>query len=292
MNPTNFKPNKLVSIGIATKNRWSDLQITLEKLVEAGLESLPIIIFDDASDIPCPFDLKTFPFTNLEFTSFDNSQGYIVRRNQIANKIKTKYYLSLDDDSYPTGGDLESAIAFAEAQTDLLCLSFPIYNPTQQQYENSSTQTIPYRVRSFICCGHLLHRDRFLNLGGYRAELVHQGEEMELTARAFQQDLYCYHYPDFLIHHTVSHQGRNWWRMDYYGSRNNVLWNDWYIPQELKLVKQFRTLISRLLISLRVRRSGLIQGEIAGFNEINHYKNYRQNMSFYHFKQWTDLPHS
>ncbi|MEO1670790.1 MAG: glycosyltransferase [Cyanobacteria bacterium J06631_2] len=287
---SNFE--NLVSIGIATKNRWSDLQITLEKLVDMGLESLPIIIFDDASDTPCPFNLNIFPFTNLEFKTFADSQGYIVRRNQIARKIKTKYYLSLDDDSYPIKGSLEKAIAFAEAQTDLLCLSFPIYNPTQQQYENSSLQTIPYRVRSFIGCGHLLHCDRFLNLGGYRSELVHQGEEMELAARAFQQDLSCYHYPDFLIHHTVSNQGRNWWRMDYYGSRNNVLWNDWYVPKKLKLIKQLRTLISRLLISLRVRRSGLIQGEMAGFNNIGNYKNYRQNMSFIHFKQWQNLPHS
>ncbi|MEL7075839.1 MAG: glycosyltransferase [Cyanobacteria bacterium J06582_2] len=292
MNIAEFQLNKLVSIGIATKNRWSNLQITLEKLVKAGLQSLPIVIFDDASENPCPFDLNAFPFTNIEFKTFSNSQGYIVRRNQIAQQIKTKYYLSLDDDSYPVAGSLVQAIAFAEAQSNLLCLSFPIYNPTQQKYENNSIQTTPYRVRSFIGCGHLLHRDRFLDLGGYRSELVHQGEEMELAARALQADLSCYHYPDFLIHHTASNEGRNWWRMDFYGSRNNVLWNDWFVPQKWKIIKQFRTLISRLLISLKVRRLGLIKGEIAGFASINNLKNRRQNMSRSHFKKWNKLPHS
>ena len=245
MNSLNFSLNKLVTIGIATKNRWFDLQITLNKLIEAGLESLPIIIMDDASNTPCPFDLTALPFTNLKFQTFADSQGYIARRNQIAAQIQTKYYLSLDDDSYPVAGSLDKAIAFAEAQSNLLCLSFPIYNPIQQQYENNSAQTLPYRVRSFIGCGHLLHRDRFLKLGGYRPELIHQGEEMELTARAFQQDLSCYHFPDFLIHHTASNKGRNWWRMDYYGSRNNVLWNDWFIPQGYRIIKQIRTFISR-----------------------------------------------
>ncbi|MEL6495023.1 MAG: glycosyltransferase family A protein [Cyanobacteria bacterium J06623_7] len=288
----NSNINNLVSIGIATKNRWDDLHLTLTKLVEAGLESLPIIIIDDASDTPCPYDLNSFPFTQLELQTSANSQGYIYRRNQIAVQIKTKYYLSLDDDSYPVAGDLAQAIAFAETQDNLLCLSFPIYNPVQQQYENKSQQTRPYRVRSFIGCGHLLHRDRFLKLGGYRSELIHQGEEMELSARGFQQDLVCYHYPDLLIHHTASNQGRNWWRMDFYGSRNNVLWNDWFVPQRLKIVKQIRTLVSRLLIALRVRRSGLIQGEIAGFRQINLYKRNRQNMSSSYFKQWQNLPQS
>ncbi|MEL6912842.1 MAG: glycosyltransferase family 2 protein, partial [Cyanobacteria bacterium J06598_4] len=81
-------------------------------------------------------------------------------------------------------------------------------------------------------------------------------------------------------------------RMDFYGSRNNVLWNDWFVPQKWKIIKQFRTLISRLLISLKVRRLGLIKGEIAGFASINNLKNRRQNMSRLHFKKWNELPHS
>ena len=287
----NLNP-ELVSIGITTKNRWFDLQITLNKLMEAGLESLPIIIFDDASNTPCPFDPTILPFPNLKFQTFAHSQGYIARRNQIAAEIRTKYYLSLDDDSYPVAGSLAKAIAFAEARENLLCLSFPIYNPVQKKYENPSVQTAPYQVRSFIGCGHLLHCNRFLKLGGYRPELIHQGEEMELAARAFQQDLCCYHFPDFLIHHTASNQGRNWWRMDFYGSRNNVLWNDWFVPQKFRIIKQIRTLISRLIISFRVKRLGLIQGEIAGFKQIKQHKHLRQNMSRAYFTQWQKMLHS
>ena len=115
---------------------------------------------------------------------------------------------------------------------------------------------------------------------------------MELAARAFQQNLYCYHFPDFLIHHTASNQGRNWWRMDFYGSRNNVLWNDWFIPTRFKAIKQIRTLVSRLLLSIKVRRFGLIRGEIAGFRQIQQYKHYRRNMSWAYFTQWQNMPHS
>lgn len=289
---TNIQLSELVSIGITTKNRWRDLENTLTKIVEVSLQDLPIIIFDDGSDIPCPFNLDKFDFQQIEIKRFDNSQGLIARRNQIAEAIQTKYYFSLDDDSYPVVNSLTAAVEFAEAQQDLFCLSFPIYNPVQNRHENKSDLPQPHRVRSFVGCGHLLHRDRFLKLGGYRKELVHQGEEMEVSARAFQQDLFCYHYPDFVVHHTASNEGRSWWRMDFYGSRNNVLWNDWFVPNRFKLVKQFRTLVSRLLLSLKVRRLGLIQGEIAGFKDIAKYQEYRRSMSFDLFDQWQNLPYA
>ncbi|MGD1919962.1 MAG: glycosyltransferase family 2 protein [Pleurocapsa sp.] len=289
---TDQKLSELVSIGITTKNRWQDLEKTLTKIVEVGLGYLPIIIFDDGSDISCPFDLNAFDLAKIELKRFEHSQGLIVRRNQLAEVIKTKYYFSLDDDSYPVVNSLAAAVAFANTKEDLFCLSFPIYNPVQNRHENSSDSQQPYQVRSFVGCGHLLHRDRFLILGGYREELVHQGEEMEVAARAFQKNLYCYHFPDFLVHHTASNEGRSWWRMDFYGSRNNVLWNDWFVPNNLKLIKQTRTLVSRLLLSLKVRRLGLIQGEIAGFRDIMRYQNNRHTKSFDIFNQWQDLPHN
>lgn len=283
--------SQLVSIGIATKNRWQDLEITLAKIAQTDLKPLQIIIYDDFSDNSCPFNYDQFGL-NILLKRFPQSLGYIVRRNQLAAAIKTKYYLSLDDDSYPVAGCLMSAVEFAETIEDIFCLSFPIYNPIQKQYENNSHFQQPYKVRAFIGCGHLLHRDRFLKLGGYREELIHQGEEMEIAARAFQQELHCYHFPDFLIHHTASNKGRNWWRMDFYGSRNNVLWNDWFVPQQLKFIKQIRTLTSRLFLSLKVRRLGLIQGEIAGFRDVFQYKKNRQSMSLIFFEQWKKLPHS
>jgi len=281
----------LVSIGITTKNRWQDLEITLTKIKEIGLDGIPIIVFDDASDIPCPFDIYSLS-SQIQTHRFTDSKGYIVRRNEIARSIQTKYYLSLDDDSYPVSRNLTSALEFAESLSDLLCLSFPIFNPTLGEYQNHSFSQEVYPVKCFVGCGHLLHRERFLQLGGYREELVHQGEEMEIAARAFQENLYCYHFPNFLIHHTASNVGRNWHRMDFYGARNNVLWNDWFVPQNLKTIKQLKTLVSRLHLAIRVGRLGQFQGEWAGFNDIKQFKSYRQNMSMQSYEKWQLLPYS
>jgi GT2 family glycosyltransferase len=206
--------------------------------------------------------------------------------------MQTKYYLSLDDDSYPVAGSLQAAVEFAESHPELFCLSFPIFNPVLNEYQNSSLHSSPYQTRFFIGCGHLIHRDRLLQLGGYREDLVHQGEEMDISARAFQQGFYCYHFPGLEIHHTASNAGRNWHRMDFYGARNNVLWNDWFVPRSLWLTKQFRTLTSRLLLAMRVRRFGQLQGEWAGFQTLSSFKHHRAPMSLQQFHQWQQLPHS
>ncbi len=279
----------LVSIGITTKNRWQDLAITLQKIQAAGWGNLPVLILDDGSDQPFPFETLERK-QKIEIRRFDCSQGLIARRNQLARSIQTKYYLSLDDDSFPVSGSLQSAIEFLETHEDCFCLSFPIYNPVLKKHQSQSIQTTPYLVRFFIGCGHLLRREQFLAMGGYREDLIHQGEEMEIAARAFQKQHYCYHFPGLQIHHTASDAGRNWHRMDFYGARNNVLWNDWFVPTRWNLIKQSRTFTSRCILAAKVGRIGPLQGEFSGIWEISRYKHNRQRMSWKEFKRWQALP--
>ena len=279
----------MVAIGIATKNRWDDLRNTLSTIAKFGLGDLRTIVLDDASDDPCPFAVSSV-LRGAELRRFSESKGYIARRNQLAREMKSKYYLSLDDDSYPVGGSLEAAIEFAESRDDLFCLSFPIYNPINGQHQVKSIHGKPYIVRSFVGCGHLLHRKRFLDLGGYREELVHQGEEVEISARAFLRGMHCYHFPGLQIHHVESNAGRNLHRMDYYGARNNVLWNDWFVPTRMRLIKQSRTFVSRTMLFLQTRRIAHAQGQIAGLRDALRYRTNRQQMSAALYKQWKRLP--
>lgn len=278
-----------VAIGISTRNRWEDLRDTLHKISDFGLGDLQVLIFDDASDSACPFDVASI-CRRAELKRFSESRGYIVRRNQLAQEMDSKYYLSLDDDSFPVSGSLQAAIDFAESCDDLFCLNFPVYNPVISDHQVKSIQDRPYQVRSFIGCGHLLHRRRFLDIGGYREELVHQGEEVEIAARAFHHGLRCYHFPGLQVHHLVSNAGRSWHRMDFYSSRNSALWNDWYMPRQLKAIKQGRTFISRIVHSIKVRRLGQVKGQLVGLREIRRYKANRRPMSLKLYREWNSLP--
>jgi hypothetical protein len=289
--PTNASPqlSDLVTIGITTKNRWQDLETTCGMLMQAGVGELPICLFDDGSDQPCPIPKGRLP-VRLQLRRFKHSAGLIVRRNQLASDVKTKYLLSLDDDSYPVSGSLQAAVDSAEAHPDLLCLGFPIYNPVLRSHESRSLRSQTYQVRAFTGCGHLMNLPHFWKAGGYREELFHQGEEIDLAARAFQQGFNCYHFPGLQIHHTASNQGRSLDRMDYFGSRNNLLWNDWYVPSDAKLVQQARTITARVFLALRVRRFALVKGVYAGFLAIAQFRSYRKPLSIELYNLWKQLP--
>lgn len=279
----------LVQIGIATKNRWGDLRITLEKVRDFGLGGLQILIYDDCSDQPCPFDVQAI-CSGAELKRFDLSRGYITRRNEIAAAMDAKYYLSLDDDSFPSSGSLEDAVEYAETLTDNFCLGFPIYEPLVNKDFSEPLTVAPYQVRSFIGCAHLLNRQRFLDLGGYQEELIHQGEESEVAVRAFQKGLVCRRFSGFQITHMVANAGRSFYRMDFYGGRNRLLWNDWFLPPEKKVVKQCLTFASRLYDFATTRRPGYLKGGLAGLQDIQRYTANRRPLTAAQYRRWQELP--
>lgn len=280
-----------IQIGFPTRNRWADVETTLRKLVDFGLGDLTIFIADDASDQPCPFDVTHIcPYAKLQ--RFTESRGATVRRNWIARAMDSKYYFGLDDDSFPVSGSLEAAVEFAENCPNFFSTSFPIYNPYTGKYQVKSLKKEPYRVQTFVGAGHLMNRRRFLEIGGYREEFVYYTEESELCARALLRGLHCYHFAQLEVHHLSSSSWRNLQRQDFYGARNTVLWNDWFVPYKLKYVKQMRTFTSRLLQTVITRRLGQIKGQFAGLKAIPRYKAYRQPMSPALYKEWRTLPTS
>jgi GT2 family glycosyltransferase len=279
----------LVEIGFPTHNRWEDVRNTLTRLAEFGLGGLRVLIVDDGSDEPCPFDVTAI-CPRAELRRHAESRGMIVRRNEIARAMRAKYYFGLDDDSYPVSGSLEEAVEFAEGRPDLLSLSFPIYNPRLDRHEVASRGSEPYPARAFIGCGHLMHRERFLDLGGFCEELGYFLEEWELAGRGFVRGLRCYHFPGLQIHHLASTRWRDWHRMDYYGARNDVWWNDWYLPPSRKPIKHARNLVSRLLQTARTRRTASLRGYWAGQRSIPLHRHRRQPMSVDQFREWRCLP--
>ena len=78
--------------------------------------------------------------------------------------------------------------------------------------------------------------------------------------------------------------------MDFYGSRNTLLWNDWYLPPAPKVVKQGRALVMRVLLALTSRRFGHVRGSLEGLKDIPRFKHYRQAMSRDQHRRWLQLP--
>ena len=275
-----------VTIGICTKDRWDDLDLTLEH-VRTRMPAIRVIVVDDGSSMAPPSTVRAkIPHDN--FVSDGMNRGYIERRNQIASLVRTDFYLSLDDDSYIIDGSLEEAVAFARSIPDLLCIGFPVVNSRGDSEVAPRAKPMP--VRHFIGCAHLMHVGRFRELGGYRNELVHQGEEMELAARGFTRSLVCWQFPGVTVLHNYSMISRNWNRMDFYGARNRYLWNDWFVPPSQRSSRQMRLLCERLVLSLRTRRGGHLRGWFAGRRRACELRNFRAPFSRKQFAQWNSLP--
>ena len=279
-----------LSITITTRNRWDALRTTLERLARTH-PHIAIVVVDDGSDTPCPFDpVQLHP--RLEFHVRATSAGLIVRRNQLLQSATTPYVLSLDDDSYLADGDLPRAVQVLERDAHAFCASLPIFNPTLGAYQNRPRYGAPSQCRAFVGCAHIMKRAAFVDLGGYRELLVHQGEEQELAARAYLRGWHALHVPDCLVHHLESAEGRSFSKMDYYGARNAVLWNDWFVPDDSQLQFRLRRACATLAHVLQNGRLGQLRGHRAAVAERDDLTHLRERMSNAQFERWRALPFS
>jgi GT2 family glycosyltransferase len=226
-----------VGIGITTKDRWDDLEATLWELQRQGFSRLETVVVDDGSLRGVSADCRDrFPW--VRFERCERSLGLVVQRNRLAQILKSKYYLSLDDDSFPAAGDLGSAVQFLEGKPDALGLAFSIV--LRDEIIPSSVQS-PAPVRYFIGCGHLLKRELFLHLGGY-ADNWHYGEEPEFCLRALHKGYRVYLYSGVVIRHNRTPVARNLRKTARYYIRNEALVGLIYFPFPYSALRFFNTL--------------------------------------------------
>lgn len=254
-----------IGIGITTKNRWNDLAVTLTHLRDEGLDQLETIVFDDGSDQPMPADFVTrFPW--VKFERFEQSGGYIVRRNHLARQLSTDFYLSLDDDSFPVAGDLAAAAAWLKDHPGASALAFRIIRANDEVPDVSKAGP-PVQSNSFIGCGFMLRRDLFLSLGGFEERLKFYHEEPEYSFRAFQAGYSCYGYPAIVIRHMVSPAARMHSIRTRYFIRNIILMDLWFYSKPLSFVRAIGhlPLLFRGLPRLRQHPFALLRGWLEGF---------------------------
>lgn len=216
-----------IGVGIATQDRWDELAITLARLEESGLHQCDeVLVIDDGSAQPMPGAFRTrFPWARFERSP--QRLGYIAQRNRIARELRTALYLSLDDDSFIEQGDLAAAAHWLVQRAEVVALCFSIVLDDE---EAALPATAPAPVRFYIGCAHLVKRDAFLALGGYREELEHLCEEVQFCLAAARRDLRIRHYPQVIVRHRPSRIGRNQPRAQRLLTRNDVYCAALYYP--------------------------------------------------------------
>jgi len=242
-----------IAVGITTRDRPDALRSCLASLDLAGPLVAECLVFDDGSREPAEGIVARAGRSAVTVIRDADSPGYIVGRNRLVRAAGQPYVLLLDDDARLLSREalvlaldiLENdsevgAVGFAQAERD--------GRPWGAHMQPSPARD-PRRVRSFIGFAHLLRRDLFLALGGYRECFRHYGEEKEYCLRLMEAGHSVVYLPDALVAHVPDPNGRDPRRYLRYVARNdclNALLNDpvrrlmWTLPARLALYWRMR----------------------------------------------------
>jgi GT2 family glycosyltransferase len=241
-----------LTIGITTRNRPEAIARAVSSLALIADLRPEILIFDDGS-VP-PADVVAAPGLELRILRDPSSPGYIVGRNRLMREARAASVLLLDDDTrMVSAAAVHHALAVINADPGVAAIAFAQAEadgtPWPAAMQPASTTT-PGVVASYIGFAHLLRRDVFLALGGYREEFVFYGEEKEYCLRLIEAGYRTVFLPDALISHLPDPAGRDPRRYLRFVSRNDCLGSLLNDP----LLRAVYMVPARLALYLHMRR--------------------------------------
>jgi GT2 family glycosyltransferase len=277
-----------ITFGIATLNRKSDLIETVDFLVGAGFADYPFIIVDDGSTVPIDLGLLK-SLNNVMLVRHDYPQGYIASRNEIVSLVETKYYFSLDDDSYLAEGDISKLLIFLDSLSNWIAVGFEIRASSEAETVRGVNSSA-YKCRTYVGCAHVINVDVFRGVGGYDESLIRQGEEMELSARAYLQGFDTWHYPYLVVFHRVTPVCRNYCRVAYYTARNKVRFIVKFYSGVIMYKRIMFAILGLIRLSLFRPSNGHFRGFCAGLVFAIKFPGFVNSNVGRYMRDWVRLP--
>ena len=126
----------------------------------------------------------------LRLIRHEVSAGYIVRRNEGARLAKGDVIFSLDDDAvFSSPFVVEQTLRdFSHPRIGAVAIPYIEPHKANKEMQRAPTREDVWITASYIGTAHVVRRDVFLALGGYREHLVHQGEEGDFCIRMLAAD--------------------------------------------------------------------------------------------------------
>jgi GT2 family glycosyltransferase len=277
-----------IGIGITTRDRWEDLAVTLSELKTQGYEEVETIVIDDGSKKPLPKALRA-AFPKVRFERVDHSLGLVVQRNRLARMLSATYYFSLDDDSFPVAGDFGDAVIWLEQHPGVAALALHILRRSET-IPSPEMLGEPFPVQYFIGCGHLLRREKFLELGGYLDQLHYFSEEVEFCLKALLRGFSIYAYPKIVIRHNRTPVARNSAKASRYYMRNQTLVGLLYFPFPFSVLRAVNCLLLLKEPQWNPHPGSLLLGWFEAFVCIVSWFKPHRRMSLAQFRAWKALP--
>jgi len=210
------------SLVITTKNRKEELHVALRSAIEQTVQPEIIVIDDGSTDGTAEMVLAQFPEVKLH--RFVESKGLIVRRNDGAQLAQGDIIFSIDDDAaFSTPHIIAQTLAdFNDPRIGAVAIPFIDVKKNQRLQQSAPDKEKNWITNTYIGTAHAVRKEVFLQLGGYREHLVHQGEESDYCIRLLGAGHVVRLGRADPIHHFESPK-RDHQRMDFYGCRNSIL---------------------------------------------------------------------
>lgn len=243
-----------LTVGITTKNRPAALALCLASLDTLRGLAPEILVFDDASDPPAAAAVRVGA-PPVRFIRDAGGPGYIVGRNRLVREASAASVLLLDDDTaILSRASIEQALRVLDRDARVGAVAFAQANADGTPWPagmQPSPAGFACLVPSFIGFAHLLRRDVFLSIGGYREDFVFYGEEKDFCLRLLDRGYRTVYLPGALVAHLPDPSTRSRTRYLRFVVRNdclNALDNDPF-PRVLWTVP------ARYLLYFRMRRA-------------------------------------
>jgi GT2 family glycosyltransferase len=247
-----------------------------------------VIVVDDASD-DGTIEMIASEFPQVVLLQHSTMRGLIVGRNEAARRARGSVIVSLDDDAVFSSSTIVRDVLACFDAPQIGAVAIPYIDvhrgPIVNQLAPSRAAT--YLCNTFIGTAHAVRRDVFLEIGGYREYLFHQGEESDFCIRMLAAGFVVRLGSSDPIHHFESPR-RDFRRMDHFGPRNALLFIHQNVPIREAWARTVLTVVQLMLWTLSPSRLVTrLRGIAAGFAAMLRYP--RQPVDETAYQLWRRL---
>ena len=213
--------NAAATVVITTRNRKEDLRRAIRSAFSQDV-SVEVIVTDDASDDGTR-QMVQEEFPAVRILHSDEPMGYVVQRNRAAAAASSAILFSIDDDAEFGSADTVRLTLGEFSHARIGAVAIPHVDTLSGHVVNApaSDDGKIWCIASYTGTAHAVRRELFLSLGGYREDLVHQGEESDYCIRMLTAGFVTRLGRAPLLQHHESPR-RSFDRMAFYGRRNDL----------------------------------------------------------------------